>query len=115
MAIAVTMAATSRDGLLMPRCMCSHRGDSDEYCVDPTDEQRQFRPMTQTRRGGQCPDFGHVPVRNLMIAASSAKAILRCTRGEVSSAASARFGMLPHSISTFGTAVRFSPARSFLN
>ena len=34
-------------------------------------------------------------------------------KAEVSRAASAELGMLPHSISTFGTVVRFSPARSF--
>src|SRR5215813_5600037 len=42
-------AAASREGLLMPRCIALSPGDSDEHCVDPTDEQRQYGPMTQTR------------------------------------------------------------------
>src|SRR6266567_2740720 len=56
--------------------------------------------------------WGHLPLVNRMIAVSSARAILRWTRVEASSEASAALGMFPHSIRTFGTVVRFRPARS---
>src|ERR1017187_2440498 len=57
-------------------------------------------------------DPGYPLRRNAVIADSSALAIRRWNRADVSRRASVELRMLPHSISTSGTRVRLSPARS---